>query len=187
MEELDLKELLSVFLKNKFIVLLIVIFTTILGNIYSFYLVTPKYEASTTLILGRINNSTSKTTTTTTDQITQSEISINSNLVSTYSELIKSRTLIQQVIDNLKLNLSETSVRNSITVSRISDTELIEITVKNEDGELASKIANEIAKVFSTKVEEVYNISNVYIIDKAIATNVPYNINHINNSTMSNY
>ncbi len=179
MEELDLKELLSVFLKNKFIVLLIVIFTTILGNIYSFYLVTPKYEASTTLILGRINNSTSKTTTTTTDQITQSEISINSNLVSTYSELIKSRTLIQQVIDNLKLNLSETSVRNSITVSRISDTELIEITVKNEDGELASKIANEIAKVFSTKVEEVYNISNVYIIDKAIATNVPYNINHI--------
>lgn len=179
MEELDLKELLSVFLKNKLIILLIVIVTTILGSIYSFYLVTPKYEASTTLILGRINNSTSETKTSTTDQITQSEISINSNLVSTYSELIKSRTLIQKVIDNLKLNLTESSVRNSISVSRISDTELIEITVKNEDGELASKIANEIAKVFSSKVEEVYNISNVYIIDKAIASNTPYNINHI--------
>lgn len=179
MEELDLKELLSVFLKNKLIILLIVIVTTILGSIYSFYLVTPKYEASTTLILGRINNSTSETKTSTTDQITQSEISINSNLVSTYSELIKSRTLIQKVIDNLKLNLTESSVRNSISVSRISDTELIEITVKNEDGELASKIANEIAKVFSSKVEEVYNISNVYIIDKAIASNTPYNINHV--------
>ena len=179
MEELDLKELLSVFLKNKLIILLIVIVTTILGSIYSFYLVTPKYEASTTLILGRINNSTSETKTSTTDQITQSELSINSNLVSTYSELIKSRTLIQKVIDNLKLNLTESSVRNSISVSRISDTELIEITVKNEDGELASKIANEIAKVFSSKVEEVYNISNVYIIDKAIASNTPYNINHI--------
>lgn len=179
MEELDLKELLSVFLKNKLIILLIVIVTTILGSIYSFYLVTPKYEASTTLILGRINNSTSETKTSTTDQITQSEISINSNLVSTYSELIKSRTLIQKVIDNLKLNLTESSVRNSISVSRIFDTELIEITVKNEDGELASKIANEIAKVFSSKVEEVYNISNVYIIDKAIASNTPYNINHV--------
>ena len=179
MEELDLKELLSVFLKNKLIILLIVIVTTILGSIYSFYLVTPKYEASTTLILGRINNSTSETKTSTTDQITQSELSINSNLVSTYSELIKSRTLIQKVIDNLKLNLTESSVRNSISVSRISDTELIEITVKNEDGELASKIANEIAKVFSSKVEEVYNISNVYIIDKAIASNTPYNINHV--------
>ncbi len=179
MEELDLKELLSVFLKNKLIILLIVIVTTILGSIYSFYLVTPKYEASTTLILGRINNSTSETKTSTTDQITQSEISINSNLVSTYSELIKSRTLIQKVIDNLKLNLTESSVRNSISVSRISDTELIEITVKNADGELASKIANEIAKVFSSKVEEVYNISNVYIIDKAIASNTPYNINHV--------
>ena len=179
MEELDLKELLSVFLKDKLIILLIVIVTTILGSIYSFYLVTPKYEASTTLILGRINNSTSETKTSTTDQITQSEISINSNLVSTYSELIKSRTLIQKVIDNLKLNLTESSVRNSISVSRISDTELIEITVKNEDGKLASKIANEIAKVFSSKVEEVYNISNVYIIDKAIASNTPYNINHV--------
>lgn len=180
MEELDLKELLSVFWKKKWIILLIILLVTTIGTVYSFYFIEPKFEASTTLILGRINSSSENDELINDgEEITQSEISINSNLVSTYSELIKSKTLIQKVIDNLGINVSEEELRNSITVSRISETELIEIKVRNSDSNLASTIANEIAAVFSEKIEEIYNISNVYIIDRAVPANAPYNINHI--------
>ena len=180
MEELDLKELLALFGKKKWIILLIVLIITAIGLVYSFYFIEPKYESSTTLILGRINASSENGDVLNDgEEITQSEISINSNLVATYSELIKSKTLIQKVIDNLGLDLSEQAVRNSITVSRISETELIEIKVRNSDMNLASEIANEIAVVFSEKIEEIYNISNVYIIDRAIPAEAPYNINHI--------
>lgn len=180
MEELDLKELLALFGKKKWIILLIVLIITAIGLVYSFYFIEPKYESSTTLILGRINASSENGDVLNDgEEITQSEISINSNLVATYSELIKSKTLIQKVIDNLGLDLSEQAVRNSITVSRISETELIEIKVRNSDMNLASEIANEIAVVFSEKIEEIYNISNVYIIDRAVPAEAPYNINHI--------
>ena len=180
MEELDFKELLALFWKKKWIILLIILLITSIGMIYSFYFIEPKYESSTTLILGRINASSENGDILNDgEEITQSEININSNLVATYSELIKSKTLIQKVIDNLSLNLSEQAVRNSINVSRISETELIEIKVRNTDKNLASQIANEIAEVFSEKIEEIYNISNVYIIDRAVPAEAPYNINHI--------
>ena len=162
MEELDFKELLALFWKKKWIILLIILLITSIGMIYSFYFIEPKYESSTTLILGRINASSENGDILNDgEEITQSEININSNLVATYSELIKSKTLIQKVIDNLSLNLSEQAVRNSINVSRISETELIEIKVRNTDKNLASQIANEIAEVFSEKIEEIYNISRI--------------------------
>ena len=179
MEEIDLKELLLIFWRKKILIIVITLIFIIIGVIYSYNFVVEDYKSSTTLILGRINSSTTDgTEISQTNQITQSEITINSNLISTYSELIKSNTLIKQVIDNLKINISEKQLKKSITVSRISETELIEITVKNSDPKLASEIANEIAKVFSTKIEEIYNISNVYIIDPATENNIPYNINH---------
>ena len=181
MEELDLKEITSIFWRKKFTILIIILLFAVIGIIYSYRVITPDYKASTTLILGRINSSSSEALSQTgkdTNQITQSEIAINSNLVSTYSELIKSKSLTQKVKDNLNIDIDDKEFRKNINVSRISETELIEITVTNRDGKLAADIANEIAKVFSDKIEEIYNISNVYIIDRAVETNIPYNINH---------
>lgn len=181
MEELDFKEITSILWRKKFIVLAIILIFIIIGAVYSYKIITPDYKASTTLILGRINSSSSDILSQTgkdTNQITQSEIAINSNLVSTYSELIKSKSLTQKVKDNLDIHIEDKEFRKNINVSRISETELIEITVTNRDGKLAADIANEIAKVFSDKIEEIYNISNVYIIDRATETDIPYNINH---------
>ena len=115
---------------------------------YSYYHTVPKYEATTTLMLGRINNFSSESAEARDDyQIAQSEITINSSLVSTYSKLITSRTLVQKVIANLNLNLSEGAIIGSTIVSRVEQTQLIQIKVRNTDGELASKIANEIGTV----------------------------------------
>lgn len=83
------------------------------------------------------------------------------------------------MIKNLNINESEENLKNNITVSAVKDTELIQITVTNYYPDRASDIANEIAKVFTKKVGEIYNINNVYIVDEAERANTPYNINHI--------
>ena len=179
MEEIDLKELLLVYWKKKWFVAIVTLISIAIGYVYSYYHVVPKYEATTTLMLGRISNFSSESTESRDDyQIAQSEITINSSLVSTYSKLITSRTLVQKVIANLNLGLSEGAIIGSTTVSRVEQTQLIQIKVRNTNGELASKIANEIAKVFSEQIEDIYNINNVYIVDKAIPSGSPYNINH---------
>ena len=69
-------------------------------------------------------------------------------------------------------------MRNNVSVSSVEDTEIIEISVTNEDPTNATKIANEIAKVFTAKVTEIYNISNVHVVDEAEIPNGPSNINH---------
>ena len=139
--------------------------------------VTPKYQSSTTLLLAKVSNTTG-TQTQDIDTITTTEITLNSKLVSTYSELVKSKNVIRTVRANLGINADEEEIRQGVNVSSVKDTELIEITVTNKDAIYAAKIANEIAKVFTDKIKEYYNISNVYVVDEAEVTNTPSNVNH---------
>ena len=71
-----------------------------------------------------------------------------------------------------------TASKNNVTVQSVKSTELIEITVKNDNPNYAATIANEIAKVFCERVVEIYNISNTYILDRAEPETQPCNINH---------
>lgn len=182
MEELDLKELFNIFWKNKVQIILIVAIFIVIGIIYTIGFVTPVYTVSTTLVLTTANNDSNKTTdatTQSTESITTTDVTLNSKLVSTYSELVKSKNVLRQVISNLNIKEKEENLRNNVSVSSVKDTELIEITVTNKDPANATKIANEIAKVFTEKIGEIYNINNVHIVDKAETPNTPSNVNHI--------
>lgn len=173
MEEIDLKEFVMLFWDRKVSIILITIIFMLIGIIYSVGFVTPKYTSSTTLLLATSESSNSKTNT-----ITTSDITLNSKLVSTYSELVKSKNVTRQVISNLGIDETEDELRDSITVSSVKDTELIKISVTDKNATNAYNIANEIAKVFTQKVSEIYNINNVQVLDQAEVSSVPSNINH---------
>ena len=83
------------------------------------------------------------------------------------------------------LLVDEDTLRKHVKVSSVKNTELIEITVEDENPSNAAKIANEIAKVFTEKVKEIYNINNVQIVDEAEISSEPSNINHVKNAIMS--
>lgn len=173
MEELDLKEILMLFWNKKVKILLIVAIFMLIGIIYTIGFVTPVYTSSTTLLLATSGNSADKTNT-----ITTTDITLNSKLVSTYSTLIKSKTVLRQVISNLGINISEDELEKNITVSQEKDTEIIRISVTNADATTAAKVANEVAKVFSQRVSEIYKINNVQVVDQAEVDTIPSNINH---------
>lgn len=175
MEELDLKDLLQVFWEKRIQIILITAIFIVLGIIYSYGFVTPKYESKTTLLLA--TNSSSQTTGT--GSITTTDVTLNSKLVSTYSGLVKSDRIIRTVISNLGIEASAEDVKKSVSVTQVSDAEIIEIKVKNEDPVLAAKITNEIAKVFIERVkDEFYGIDNLRIVDEAEVATKPCNINH---------
>ena len=176
MEELDLKELLDLFMSKILQIILIVIIAAGIGIIYTMGFVTPKYSSSTSLVL---TTSEKEAGADTTNSITTTDITINSKLVSTYSELVKSKKVLRQVISNLDIDVSEDALRNNVSVDAVEDTELIRITVTNENAVYSAKIANEIAKVFSEMIPEIYNINNIYILDEAEIEDVPSNINHV--------
>lgn len=180
MEELDLKELFNIFWSKKIPIILLVLIFAVLGFIYTMTMVTPMYTASTTLVLAS-SNSGEGSTTSTTNSITTTDVTLNSKLVSTYSVLVRSKDVLVQVISNLGIDISWEDLRNNVTVSSVEDTEVLEISVTNLNPEYAADIANEIAKVFTDKVGEIYNINNVHVVDEAETPNEPSNINYQKN------
>lgn len=174
MEEIDLKELFGMFWSKKIQILLIVTIFIIIGTVYTMGFTTPMYSSSTTLVLAMsgITGEGSDNSITTTD------VTLNSKLVPTYSELVKSKNVLREVISKLSINETENDLKKNISVTSIEDTEVIKITVSNQNPVYSAKIANEIARVFSEKVNEIYNINNIYIVDEAEVPDEPSNINH---------
>ena len=173
MEEINLKDLFAYFL-SKIVIIIIIFIIAVSGSIaYSEFLKKPRYNSYTTVVLATSNDDKKESS------ITQADITINQKLVSTYRQIIKSRKVLGQVIDNLELNMTVSELSQNISVTNETDTELIRITVSSLDKEQAALVANEIAKVFSEEIVNIYNIKNVSIIDQAIVSNVPYNINVI--------
>lgn len=176
MEELDLKELFFMFWNKKLEIILITLMFVAVGIGYSYFFVKPEYTSTTSLVLAQSSSSGQ----TGDGAISATDLTMNSKLVSTYSELIKRKAILGQVCENL--NIPESNIqelRGKIKVNSAKNTEIIEISVTNKDPNKAAAIANEIAKVFGEKIVEIYNISNIYLLDRAEANAVPSNINHM--------
>lgn len=176
MEEIDLKDLFNIFWSKRTQILLIIAIFIVIGFMYSYIFLTPKYQASTSILLAKSNTSQSSDGTT----ITANDLTLNQKLVSTYSELLKLETVLNQVISNLEINKKVEELKKNISVSAKDDTEIIEIKVTDADAKMAQKIANETAQVFISKIaKEYYNMDNVYVVDAAKEEKAPYNVNHI--------
>ena len=173
MEELDLKKLIGIFWNKRLHIMVITIIAVIIGTIYSFYFITPKYQSYTTLVLVKATEDDE----TKAKNLTASDVGLAKSLIGTYSQMAKSKSVLRPTINNLQINESEESLMKKITVTEVDDTEMLKITVKDEDPVKAMKIANELTRVFAEKVSEMY-VDNVYILDEAEESITPCNINH---------
>ena len=169
MEEINLKEVYTYFKFRILWILIAIVAIVVIGNIYTIITRVPMYQSNTTLVL--VGESK--------EGYSQSDSVLNQNLIGTYSQIITSRTVLSQVIDNLKLKTTTESLSKNITTSSVEDTEIIKITVNSSKRKEAAKIADEVATVFSKEVQDIYNLENVTIIDKAEVATSPYNINYV--------
>lgn len=174
MEEIDLLELFKLFWRKKIQIFLIVILFLLIGYIYTFKYIKPEYSAVTTLVVATTVDNENTTNST----VIASDITINSKLVSTYTELIKSKNILQEVILDLGINIEEDELRKSIAITNDTNTSIINLKVTNKKADYASKIANKIANTFIKKISEIYNINNIQIVSQADTPTSPSNINH---------
>ena len=170
MEEIDLKELFE-FMKSKiFTLIIIMVGICLIGNIYGLFIQKPMYSSYTTVILGSTENTSSTA-------LTQNDLTLAKNLVDTYAQIVKSRRVLEQVIDELKLDTTYEELYNQVTVTALNNTEIIKINVADRDAIRAKNIANVTANYFTKEVVNLYNMNNANILDEAIENEHPYNIN----------
>ena len=175
MEEIDLTELFDYFLKRALYIFITVIACLVIGLTYTIFLKEPKYKSDVNVIIVNKDKQTTSL---------QSDLAANQKLAATYRELVGTRRILNQVIDNLDLNYSIGQLQQMISVENVNDTEIIKITVSSSEPKEAKVIANETAKIFQDEVKDIYNLENVSIVDKAILAKEPYNINILKESVI---
>lgn len=175
MEEIDLKRLCKTAYAVKWYIVLIMIVCIALGAIYSFLYKIPEYKSTATIVLTQASTDIN---TGVTNSITTTDITMNKSLVETYSDIVESKTILTQVIDNLGLDITVSELMEAITVRAEDSSAILYIDVVNQNAEFCEKVANEVTKVFSEKVKDLYKINNVNILDNAEKADDPYNINH---------
>lgn len=171
-EYIDMKKILNIISSKKIFIALIILLSLVMSYFYSYYYKKPQYNSSVTVLLTGDEAQGEK-------QVTQTDLNLNSGLISTYGSIAKSANVLSKVIENLGLDISVQNLQKNLTVAEIKNTQFLKITVENSNPETAMKIANEISKVFVEQIKTIYNIQNINIIDTAEISNTPCNINHI--------
>lgn len=158
-ETISLKEVFAALKKRIILILSITIIAVTLSGVISYYLLTPIYSASTQILVNqekseRINYSAA-------------DVQTNLQLINTYNVIIKSPVILDEVIKELNLNLSAKQLNERITVGSEKDSQVVNISVQNEDPKMAAEIANTTASVFQKKIAEIMNVDNVSILASA--------------------
>lgn len=173
MEEIDIKELFSFFKSKLKIIIIVTVLVLYVGMCYSVIIKKPLYDAETTVIL--VNKADSGLSASN----TQVEVSLNQKLVETYTQIVKSKTVLKEVKSALGLEYSIDQLYSMISVSGVGNTEIIKINVRSDNNAEAASIANKVAEQFKKRVVNIYNLENVTVLDSATVPTNPSNINII--------
>ena len=166
-ETIDLREYFFILKKKMWIIVLSAVICGVISGLVSFYVLKPVYEANTTLIVNKeVENETTQMT-------TSDDLNFVQKLALTYGEIIKSRSVITSTIDKLNLDMTYEDLSEAVSITNVENTQIIKISVKNENPRVASTICNTIPEIFSTEVQRIVKASGTEVIDKAAVPEEP--------------
>lgn len=137
--EVDVRELLRLLWNHILEIVAAGVAAAIICLLVCTFALTPRYQASINLI---VNSRQDGQATVTNDNINSAK-----NLISTYAVVIKSNTVLNDVIKKLDLDMTYNELSSMVDVSSVNSTQIMSITVTNEDAKLAGKIAETIADI----------------------------------------
>ena len=149
-EEISLRELIEILIRGRWMIAGITLVAVIVSAIFSFFVIPPTYEAGVTLMASPLSAK---------NQPQGSDYETLLNYLSqfpqmtleTYRVQVTNPHILSQVIKELNLDparYSVNSLKDAVDVEAVKDTNLIRITVKDTDPEIAAKIANTLASKF---------------------------------------
>ena len=154
MEEINIKDFF-IYLKRYILAFILMIILAISGMvIYDQGIKKPVYQAQTTIVIAKSDNSSNAAS-------TLNDVNASQKLATTYGEIARSELVLNKVINNLNLPMSVNDLKKNLNVKPVEDTSILSVTVKDLDAWQASTIANEIADVFSKEVSKIYKLDNV--------------------------
>jgi len=157
--ELDISGILSLLKKRFAMIAAITISLALIAGILSFYVLKPVYQAQATIIVGKAAA----------DSRTQqySDVMMYQNLVKTYIEIAKSKSVANAAKSKLGSEISASEIQQDTTISTKEGTQLIIISVKNKNAQQTVNIVNALSEAFIEESKKVFPTGvDVQIMDK---------------------
>ncbi len=159
--EINLGELLAVLWGRAYLIISAGIFFGLLFMFVSMFVLTPTYQSTTKIFILNKEEGSS---------VTYNDVQISTQLTQDYAQLIKSRYVLEEVIQRLKLEDDYKTFSQRVSISTPDDTRIVEIRVTDEDPMMAMKTANSIREVASEHIKNVMDIDAINVVETA---NVP--------------
>lgn len=173
--EVNVGELLTVLVSKWWIILLSAMVSAAVFFFGTKLFVVPEYESVTKIFVLSQENG---------NYLTSTDLQLSSYLTKDYAELIKSRTVAEEVIEELQLDMSPESLMGMVYVQIKSDTRVVAIVVKNSDPKLAQQLANAIRVVSARQIVDVMGVEAVNVVDEANLPESPSSPNLTKNVLM---
>ncbi len=156
--EINLGELFAVLLGRVWLIISSGVFFALLCLFISKFIMTPLYSSTTKIyILNKEEGAT----------VTYSDVQISTQLTQDYAQLIKSRYVLEEVIQTLKLDMDYDEFNELVSIGTPDDTRIVAITVKDADPMMAMKEANCVREVASKHIQNVMDIDAINIAELA--------------------
>ncbi len=175
-ETISLKEFFQTLKKRIALIISITLIAMIVSGIVSYFVITPEYKSSTQILVNQAKDDETL--------YNYNEVQTNIQLVNTYSVILKSAAILNEVKTNLSLNISVSELNEKISVENAQNSQIMTVSVTDSNPTIALEIANQTAKVFEKEIKKLMSVDNVSVLPLAddqekqapISPNPPLNI-----------
>lgn len=166
--QFDLRKCLHIVLSNLWMIIFVSLTFAVAGALITKFLIPPVYQSSAMMMVNNQNQTSTNT------NITSDQLRTANDLVTTYGTIIRDGgKILDQVIENLNLtdvsgmeSIKAEDLRENISVTAVNDTQIMELTVRSTNKDLAQDIAVEIVNLTPAVIEEL-DLGEVGIVSAA--------------------
>ncbi|MGX6970529.1 YveK family protein [Vagococcus bubulae] len=171
-ETISLDEILQLLKKKWVLIVSMLVFGTVISSIMTFFILTPKYAATTQLVVQTKGSDSN---------INTDNINSNLLLINTYKDLVKSDAVTEKAKDKLvkdgMTNMTEDYLKSVISVEQSQNSQLFSIKAVTPNAIESATIANTISKFFQEEAVKMTDTDKISIASKATPNEKPVSPN----------
>ncbi len=140
----------------------------VLSLVVSFFMITPKYESTVDILVNQKSGNSAM-------QFNMQQADLQA--INTYKDVLKKSVILTPVLkevrkkDNYQGNFKD--LQKSVKITNQTNSQVISVTVTDENAYIATDIANTIGKVFTREIKKMMQVDNVTVVTKASVNTNP--------------
>lgn len=165
---IDLMEVFRAIWRQKVFVILLTLIVAAAAFAVTRFLIQPTYRTSMTVYVNNRSNSDNQQAMTSADTVA------GQSLTYTYSEILTSRELLKEAASQINLNASYAQLKNMVSTSIVTNSQLIDLSVTTTDPNTAYDMAKSIEKIAPDYMARSVEGSSMKVVSKAVRPTSPY-------------